>query len=143
MVKTDLKDSNYEPEKSSVLQESKIFHESPVDSRKCADILANILYMINRGEVLGGKEATECFFAITKLFHRFKKLKKCRVDLTLPESDEDQNSSKWLEFVKEIFKDSVDFKFSFIYNKQIQDEKKRAEIYCKSAMTVFLIKIIF
>jgi len=68
MVKTDLKDSNYEPEKSSVLQESKIFHESPVDSRKCADILANILYMINRGEVLGGKEATECFFAITKLF---------------------------------------------------------------------------
>ena len=49
MVKTDLKDSNYEPEKSSVLQESKIFHESPVDSRKCADILANILYMINRG----------------------------------------------------------------------------------------------
>ena len=60
---------------------------------------------------------------ITKLFHRFKKLKKCRVDLTLPESDEDQNSSKWLEFVKEIFKDSVDFKFSFIYNKQIQDEK--------------------
>ena len=60
---------------------------------------------------------------ITKLFHRFKKLKKCRVDLTLPERDEDQNSSKWLEFVKEIFKDSVDFKFSFIYNKQIQDEK--------------------
>ena len=61
--------------------------------------------------------------AITKLFHRFKKLKKCRVDLTLPESDEDQNSIKWLEFVKEIFKDSVDFKFSFIYNRQIQDEK--------------------
>ena len=60
---------------------------------------------------------------LTKLFHRFKKLKKCRVDLTLPESDEDQNSIKWLEFVKEIFKDSVDFKFSFIYNKQIQDEK--------------------
>ena len=58
--------------------------------------------------------------AITKLFHRFKKLKKCRVDLTLPESDEDQNSIKWLEFVNEIFQDSVDFKVSFIYNKQIQ-----------------------
>ena len=68
MVKTDLKNPNYEPEKSSVLQESKVFHESPVDPRKCANILANILYMINRGEVLGGKEATECFFAITKLF---------------------------------------------------------------------------
>ena len=60
---------------------------------------------------------------ITKLFHRFKKLKKCRVDLTLTESDEDQNCSTWPEFVNEIFQDSVDFKFSFIYNKQIQDEK--------------------
>ena len=66
---------------------------------------------------------------ITKLFHRFKKLKKCRVDLTLTESecDEDQNCSTWLELVHEIFQDSADFKFSFIYKKQIvqtiQDEK--------------------
>ena len=67
-MKTDWRNPNYDAEKSSVLQESKVFHESPVDPRKCANILANILYMMNKGETLGGKEATECFFAITKLF---------------------------------------------------------------------------
>ena len=65
---------------------------------------------------------------ITKLFHRFKKLKKCRVDLTLTESDEDETCT-WPEFVNENFQDSIDFKFSFIYNKQIvqtiQDEKMK------------------
>ena len=65
---------------------------------------------------------------LTKLFHRFKKLKKCRIDLTLTERDEDQNCSTWPEFVNETFsQDSVDFKFNFIYNKQIvqtiQDDK--------------------
>ena len=55
---------------------------------------------------------------VTKLFHRFKKLKKCRVDLTLTESDEDETCT-WPEFVNENFQDSIDFKFSFIYNKQI------------------------
>ena len=49
MVKIDAKNPNYDPEKSNVLQESKVFHESPVNPRKCADILANILYMINKG----------------------------------------------------------------------------------------------
>ena len=49
MVNIDTKNPNYDPEKSNVLQESKVFHESPVNPRKCADILANILYMINKG----------------------------------------------------------------------------------------------
>ena len=30
--------------------------------------MAKILYLINQGETLGTTEATECFFAITKLF---------------------------------------------------------------------------
>ena len=49
MVKTDTKNPNYDQEKSNVLQESKVFHESPVDPKKCTNILANILYMINKG----------------------------------------------------------------------------------------------
>ena len=36
--------------------------------RKCTNIMAKILYLINQGETLGTTEATECFFAITKLF---------------------------------------------------------------------------
>lgn len=55
-------------EKSAVLQQAKFFHESPVQAKKCSEILANILYMIGQGESLGANEATECFFAITKLF---------------------------------------------------------------------------
>ena len=30
--------------------------------------MAKILYLINQGETMGTTEATECFFAITKLF---------------------------------------------------------------------------
>jgi len=55
-------------EKTSVLQEARTFNETPVNPRKCTAILAKILYLLNQGEVLGTTEATECFFAITKLF---------------------------------------------------------------------------
>ncbi len=55
-------------EKTTVLQEARVFNETPVNPRKCGQILAKILYMINKGETLGTREATECFFAITKLF---------------------------------------------------------------------------
>ena len=59
---------------------------------------------------------------LTKLFHRFKKLKKCRVDLTLTEENEDQNCSTWPEFVNDTFREAADFKFRFIYSKQIKNE---------------------
>jgi coatomer protein complex subunit gamma len=55
-------------EKTSVLQEARLFNETPVNPRKCTAVLAKILYLLNQGEVLGTTEATECFFAITKLF---------------------------------------------------------------------------
>lgn len=55
-------------EKSAMIQQAKFFHESPVQAKKCCEILANILYMLSQGESLGANEATECFFAITKLF---------------------------------------------------------------------------
>ncbi|XP_078517903.1 coatomer subunit gamma-1 isoform X3 [Lissotriton helveticus] len=55
-------------EKSAVLQEARLFNETPVNPRKCAYILTRILYLINQGEHLGATEATEAFFAMTKLF---------------------------------------------------------------------------
>jgi len=55
-------------EKTAVLQEARTFNETPVNPRKCAHILTKILYLINQGETLGRMEATEAFFAITKLF---------------------------------------------------------------------------
>ena len=55
-------------EKTSVLQEARVFNETPVNPRKCTQILSKILYLINQGETLGTTEATETFFAITKLF---------------------------------------------------------------------------
>ena len=46
----------------------RLFNETPVNPRKCTAVLAKILYLLNQGETLGTTEATECFFAITKLF---------------------------------------------------------------------------
>lgn len=55
-------------EKTTVLQEARTFNETPVNPRKCTHILTKILYLINQGEHFGTNEATEAFFAITKLF---------------------------------------------------------------------------
>jgi len=55
-------------EKTSVLQEARLFNETPVNPRKCTTVLAKILYLLSQGETLGTTEATETFFAITKLF---------------------------------------------------------------------------
>ena len=46
----------------------RLFNETPVNPRKCTAVLTKILYLLNQGEILGTTEATECFFAITKLF---------------------------------------------------------------------------
>ncbi|OWK02619.1 hypothetical protein Celaphus_00010679 [Cervus elaphus hippelaphus] len=57
--------------------EARVFNETPINPRKCAHILTKILYLINQlrlpselkqGEHLGTTEATEAFFAMTKLF---------------------------------------------------------------------------
>uniref|UniRef100_A0A2K5PMT1 Clathrin/coatomer adaptor adaptin-like N-terminal domain-containing protein n=1 Tax=Cebus imitator TaxID=2715852 RepID=A0A2K5PMT1_CEBIM len=55
-------------EKTAILQEARAFNETPINPRKCAHILTKILYLINHGEHLGTMEATEAFFAMTKLF---------------------------------------------------------------------------
>ncbi|OON18421.1 coatomer gamma subunit appendage domain protein [Opisthorchis viverrini] len=67
------------PDKTMVLQEvirlvsdvrlqARTFNESPLNPRKCVQILTKILVVIGKGEKLGKTEATEAFFAMTKLF---------------------------------------------------------------------------
>lgn len=55
-------------DKSAVLQEARTFNETPINPRKCIHILTKILYVLNQGQHLGTTEATEAFFAMTKLF---------------------------------------------------------------------------
>ncbi|XP_029471888.1 coatomer subunit gamma-2 [Rhinatrema bivittatum] len=55
-------------EKSTVLQEARIFNETPINPRRCLHILTKILYLLNQGEHFGTTEATEAFFAMTRLF---------------------------------------------------------------------------
>jgi len=39
-------------EKGLVLQESRVFHDSHLDSRKCQQVITKLLYLINQGESL-------------------------------------------------------------------------------------------
>lgn len=55
-------------DKTIVLQEARYFNQTPVNPRKCCLILTKILYMLNQGEKLTTQEATDAFFATTKLF---------------------------------------------------------------------------
>ncbi|CAK9290192.1 unnamed protein product [Gordionus sp. m RMFG-2023] len=55
-------------DKTMVLQEARMFNETPVNAKKCALVLTKILYIVNQSEPIGIREATECFFATTKLF---------------------------------------------------------------------------
>ena len=55
-------------ERTAVLQEARIFQQTPINPRKCCEILTKIIYLINQGEIITTSEATETFFAMTKLF---------------------------------------------------------------------------
>ena len=55
-------------DKAVVLQEARVFNESPIHPKKCRLVLARIVYLLYQSETLGTKEATETFFSITKLF---------------------------------------------------------------------------
>ncbi|XP_024367632.1 coatomer subunit gamma-2 [Physcomitrium patens] len=65
-------DSEYSPfygiEKSAVLQEARCFNDRELDARRCAQVITKLLYLINQGETFTKNEATEVFFATTKLF---------------------------------------------------------------------------
>jgi len=57
--------------KSAVLQEARIFHDSisvRENPRKCCTVIAQLLHLQNTGQFLSSTEATEVFFGVTKLF---------------------------------------------------------------------------
>ncbi|KAI3416381.1 hypothetical protein GPALN_005913 [Globodera pallida] len=55
-------------DKATVVQETRAFNETPVNARKCRPILCKLLYLLQHGETIGKTEATDTFFAITKLW---------------------------------------------------------------------------
>jgi coatomer protein complex subunit gamma len=55
-------------EKSTVLQETRGFNETPIRPAKCVGMLTKLLYVMNQGETVSAAEATDAFFAMTKLF---------------------------------------------------------------------------
>ncbi|CAH0555229.1 unnamed protein product [Brassicogethes aeneus] len=55
-------------EKTTILQEARKFNDTTVNPRKCTPILTKLLFLLYQGELLTVKEATDVFFAMTKLF---------------------------------------------------------------------------
>lgn len=55
-------------DKTMVIQEARAFNESPLNYRKCRQILTKLLYLIYQTEPLTVKEATSVFFSATKSF---------------------------------------------------------------------------
>lgn len=55
-------------DKGQVLQEARVFNEAQLDVRRCHQVVTKLLYLLNRGEHFTKTEATEVFFATTKLF---------------------------------------------------------------------------
>jgi len=45
-----------------------LFNEQQIRAERCAFVLTKILYLINQGERFSSEEATQVFFAVTKLF---------------------------------------------------------------------------
>ncbi|XP_031479664.1 coatomer subunit gamma-2 [Nymphaea colorata] len=65
-------EADYSPflgiEKGAVLQEARVFNDPQLDSRRCSQVITKLLYLLNQGETFTKIEATEVFFAVTKLF---------------------------------------------------------------------------
>lgn len=55
-------------DKSTVIQEARVFNESPISPRKCRALLTRIVYLLYTGETFSTQEATTLFFGVTKLF---------------------------------------------------------------------------
>lgn len=55
-------------EKGAVLQEARVFNDPQLDPRRCSQVITKLLYLLNQGESFTKVEATEVFFAVTKLF---------------------------------------------------------------------------
>jgi hypothetical protein len=56
-------------DKGAILQEARIlFSQSPLKTKDCYNLTTKILYLLMKGDELNTKEATDVFFAVTKLF---------------------------------------------------------------------------
>ncbi|KZV65596.1 Coatomer, gamma subunit [Peniophora sp. CONT] len=60
--------NSYYNNKATILQEARVFNESPISPRKCRALLTRIVYLLYIGETFGTQEATTIFFGTTKLF---------------------------------------------------------------------------
>ena len=60
--------STYYNNKTTVIQEARVFNESPISPRKCRALLTRIVYLLYVGETFNTQEATTLFFGTTKLF---------------------------------------------------------------------------
>ncbi|KII93952.1 hypothetical protein PLICRDRAFT_153163 [Plicaturopsis crispa FD-325 SS-3] len=60
--------SSYYNNKTTIIQEARVFNESPISPRKCRALLTRIVYLLYVGETFGTQEATNLFFGTTKLF---------------------------------------------------------------------------
>ncbi|KAI8337118.1 adaptin N terminal region-domain-containing protein [Chlamydoabsidia padenii] len=58
----------YHLDKTAVLQEARVFNNSPINARKCRILLTKIIYLLSLGEPFASKEATDLFFNVIKLF---------------------------------------------------------------------------
>jgi len=63
--------SSYYNNKTTIIQEARVFNDSPISPRKCRALLTRVVYLLYVGETFGAQEATTLFFGTTKLFqHR-------------------------------------------------------------------------
>ena len=64
----DLSRRNTPIVRQTVIQEARVFNETPISPRKCRILLTKIIYLLYVGETFGTQEATTLFFGVTKLF---------------------------------------------------------------------------
>ncbi|KAI0348112.1 coatomer subunit gamma [Trametopsis cervina] len=60
--------STYYNNKTTIIQEARVFNDSPISPRKCRALLTRIVYLLYAGETFSTQEATTLFFGTTKLF---------------------------------------------------------------------------
>ena len=60
--------SSYYNNKTTIIQEARVFNDSPISPRKCRALLTRIVYLLYIGESFSAQEATTLFFGTTKLF---------------------------------------------------------------------------
>lgn len=67
-ILTDDGDAYSTLSKPTVLLEARCFNDKQINERKCRQLLARLVYLINQGEKFTESESTNLFFSITKLF---------------------------------------------------------------------------